>query len=302
MCGCLLRASRLHHAHEPAAVFTAACALADARKPVTRLNIISQLRRSDALAGSNIEEVIADLASSVPSTAVALYYAAQVKEKSVIRQIIGLCSTIQGNAFNGNDNAAAILDALQHGATKIADSSFAEAGKLAGEVLPKVLDDIHGFKDQDASELTTGFPEVDARIRGLIRKHLVTIAGAGKIGKTSFALNIVGHVGLTLNQPLAFLSHEMTSAELVERLLISTTGVPLDRLRADSLSDVERARYDQVQSAIQSSRIVIDDSVGATIQATRQRLRQYQRQYKIRLAILDYYQLLGGSDPARPSV
>ena len=278
------------------AVFAAMGRLQDARKPINLVSLAADLSIAGfpAFGAVPIKTILEELTATVPTAAHALYYAATVKEKAMLRDTISLCSSVALRAFDGGI-AADVVDALQQGAAKIAEAGIVSAGRLAGDCLSAVLDDIHG-NDKDLAGIRTGFPELDQRIGGLKPKHLICIGGAGKIGKTSFAMNIVGHVGLALRHPVAVISHEMTAPELTERLLISTVGIPLEHLRAGKLSAVERRRYEEVQQAIRDCRIVLDDAVPATIQGTRVRLRLFQRLYKIKLAIIDYYQLMQGAD------
>jgi replicative DNA helicase len=277
-------------------LFRVLCDLADAGKGIDGLLVHSELKSRQLLEDAGGIDYLKAIINSVPTTSHAEWYAAIVKEKSALRSVITLCAKISDTAFNCDGQVYDVVADLQTGAAKIAEQGIINAGAFAGEYLPGVLADIHGTDANETGGLPTGLRDVDAIIRGLKKKHLVVIAGHGKHGKTSLGMGIVATVGLVCMEPVCVISFEMTAEELTKRLLLSTCEISEHDLRHGRGTPPQQQQYGYAKEAIQNCRILLDDDCAPTLAGVRNRLHIYKRRYGISLAMIDYYQLMEGTD------
>ncbi len=146
------------------------------------------------------------------------------------------------------------------------------------------------------SGLGTGFADLDEYTSGLQNGELIIVAGRPSMGKTSFALNIVQHVGVELHQPVVIFSLEMSKEQLARNMLCSHVRLDSHRLRRGRLTSEEREQLPIHVGALMEAPIFIDDSAALNCFEIRAKVRRLKRQKGLRLAVIDYLQLMQGSE------
>ena len=146
------------------------------------------------------------------------------------------------------------------------------------------------------SGLGTGFHDLDEYTSGLQNGELIIVAGRPSMGKSSFALNIVYHVGVQLHLPVVIFSLEMSKEQLARNMLCSHVRVDTHRLRQGTLPSEERQRLALGAGDLQEAPIFIDDSAALNTFEIRAKVRRLKRQSGLRLAVVDYLQLMQGSE------
>jgi replicative DNA helicase len=140
--------------------------------------------------------------------------------------------------------------------------------------------------------LPTGFVELDRMTSGLHPAEMIVIAARPSMGKTALAMNIAEHVAMDVGKPVAVFSLEMSSQQLVQRLLCSRAKVDLQKVRNGFLSERDFPNLTTAAARLAAAKMFIDDTPGLTIMELRAKARRMKSQHDIRLIIVDYLQLL----------
>jgi replicative DNA helicase len=140
--------------------------------------------------------------------------------------------------------------------------------------------------------LATGFVELDRMTSGLHPAEMIVIAARPSMGKTAFAMNIAEYVSMELAKPVVVFSLEMSSQQLVQRILCSRARVDLQKVRDGFLGDRDFPSLTAAASQVAASKMFIDDTPGLTITELRAKARRMKSQHDIQLIVIDYLQLL----------
>ena len=140
--------------------------------------------------------------------------------------------------------------------------------------------------------LPTGFIELDRMTNGLHAAEMIVIAARPSMGKTALAMNIAEHVSMDIGKPVAVFSLEMSSQQLVQRLLCSRAKVDLQRVRNGFLLERDFPNLTAAASQLAAAKMFIDDTPGLTVTELRAKSRRMKSQYDIQLIVIDYLQLL----------
>jgi replicative DNA helicase len=143
--------------------------------------------------------------------------------------------------------------------------------------------------------LPTGFIELDRMTSGLHPAEMIVIAAGPSMGKTAFAMNIAEHVALDVRKAVAVFSLEMSSPQLVQRMLCSRGKINLQKIRNGFLSERDFPTLTAAAAKLAESPLFIDDTAGLTISELRAKARRLKSQQDIQLIVIDYLQLLRGS-------
>ena len=140
--------------------------------------------------------------------------------------------------------------------------------------------------------LSTGFVELDRMTSGLHPAEMIVIAARPSMGKTAFAMNIAEHVAMDAGKAVAVFSLEMSSQQLVQRILCSRAKVDLQRVRNGFLSERDFPNLTAAASQVAAAKMFIDDTPGLSITELRAKARRLKSQQDIQLIVIDYLQLL----------
>ena len=147
--------------------------------------------------------------------------------------------------------------------------------------------------------IATGFAELDRMTSGLHPAEMIVIAARPSMGKTALAMNIAEHVAINEKLPVAVFSLEMSSQQLVQRLLCSRARVNLQKVRDGFLAERDFPSLTAAASKLAEARIFIDDSAGLTILELRAKARRLKAQHDVKLIVVDYLQLLRSTHASR---
>lgn len=222
------------------------------------------------------------------------YYAKQVKTQAWKRSLAIFATRCSQLAETGDTPPEADLEQLGSWLDELTTGTAESSTVRAADLVHTVLDEIERGADADAVE--TGYLDLDAGLS--VRPGQLIVVGARPgIGKTTFGMDVARHVGNRLQQPVYFLSLEMSRNELMKRMISAEARVPLHSIlhhRADKplLTDGDWVRIAKATELIGQSGIVIDDTPGAGLAHIRARLRHMQRHGGVRLAVIDYLGIL----------
>jgi replicative DNA helicase len=241
------------------------------------------------------------LAQNTPSAANIRGYAQIVRDRSVLRKLLGATDEIAESVYNRRGREVRqILDEAESRVFQIAEDGargkqgFVEIGPLLVEVRDKVQELIENG-GAEVTGVPSGFIDLDRRTSGLQRGDLVIVAGRPSMGKTSFAINIAEQVAQE-GGVVGVFSMEMGGAQLAMRMLGSIGRLDLHRLRTGKLDDREMNRFAIAFEKLSEAKLHVDETPALTALELRARARRLHRIYgKLDLIVIDYLQLMSAS-------
>ncbi|MBA2269846.1 MAG: replicative DNA helicase [Chthoniobacterales bacterium] len=237
---------------------------------------------------------ITSLYTFVPTAANITYYLEIVREKFVLRQIIAACTESVRRSYEEQDEVNNLLDEVEQKIFAVGEDRF--KGQMPGmkEQVMGALESIEQLWERRGgiTGISTGFTELDRMTNGLHEAEMIVIAARPSMGKTALAMNIAEHVAISSKLPVAVFSLEMSSQQLVQRLLCSRARVNLQKVREGFLAERDFPSLTAAASKLAEAQIYIDDTPGLSILELRAKARRLKAQKDIQLIVVDYLQLL----------
>ncbi len=237
------------------------------------------------------EEYLKSICEAVPSALNIKDYAKIVKEKSLLRQLINISDEIKDTAFSEQDSVESIIDSAERKIFSIAQGRDTKGFKHIREVLIDVHGHLKDLQDRpdEVQGTKTGFSGLDNMLAGMGNSDLILVGARPGMGKTSFCLNIGTNVAIQTKKTVCMFSLEMSSEQLVSRVLSSEAMVDSHNLRTGKLSQDDWDKIAEASSKLAGADILIDDTTGVTVTAMKAKLRRVKN---LGLVIIDYLQLL----------
>jgi replicative DNA helicase len=254
------------------------------------------------------EAYLARTFQSVPNYSHACYYARIVREKSTYRSLIDASTEILRDAYEQSTEAAHLLSQAEQRIFSILDARATTSISTIRDILHEAMDRIDARMkgEQTQGGVETGFSDLDYLLGGLHNSELIILAARPSMGKTALAMNVAENVVLKSRVPVLFVSLEMSSIELADRMLCSVARVNGHRLRNGTISNEDRSRLIEKASEISQAPLFVDDSPARTvteIAAAARRIRR--REGGLGLILIDYLQLIepdNAKDPRQEQV
>ncbi|MBP6346224.1 replicative DNA helicase [Neisseriaceae bacterium CLB008] len=285
-------------------IFNAIEKLLEQSRPADVVTVKEALESAGNIGNVGGLSYLVSLAQNTPSAANIRRYAEIVRERSVMRQLVEVGTSIADSAYNpeGRD-ASELLDEAENKVFRIAESAsrsqqgFLEMPNLLKEVVERI-DNLYSRDNPDeVTGVPTGFVDLDAKTSGLQAGDLVIVAGRPSMGKTAFSMNIAEHVAVECHLPVAVFSMEMGGTQLVMRMLGSVGRLDQHVLRTGRLQDEHWGKLNDAVVKLSDAPMFIDETPGLTALELRARARRLARNYggKLGLIVIDYLQLMSGS-------
>ena len=255
-------------------------------KPVDLITLQDYLKEKDVPPEISNMEFARDLLMQAQTSANADTYAKIVREKSVMRRLIKVNEETANTCYQQNKPLDEILEDAQKKVFELAETGNSEEYVPIRQVVLNALDVIERASKTKGTVtgIPTGFIDLDYKLSGLQRSDLVLIAARPSMGK---------------NLAVAIFSLEMSKEQLVNRLFSLESHVDAQILRTGNLSDTDWEKLIEGAGTIGSSRMIIDDTSGITISEMRSKCRKYKLEMGLDLVIIDYLQLMSGSNSRR---
>ncbi len=281
-------------------IYETMLALYEEREPIDVLSLANKLDEKgklDAVGGSSY---LASLVNVVPSASNVVHYAKVVQKKSLLRRLITAASEIVEMGFDEEEDVQKVLDDAEQRlfgvSQKYLKQDFVPIRSILEDAFNRI-DELHK-SDKAFRGVPTGFTDLDNLLSGLQNSDLVILAARPSVGKTSFALDIARQIGVQSKVPVGLFSLEMSSDQLVDRMIAAQAGVDLWRLRTGKLQtegdDNDFQKIGEAIGILSEAPIFIDDTSSANIMEMRTMARRLQSEHKLGLIIIDYLQLMEG--------
>ncbi|MES1993003.1 MAG: replicative DNA helicase [Pseudomonadota bacterium] len=278
-------------------IFRALASLAEAGQPRDVVTASEWLQREGSLETAGGLAYVGTLARDTPSAANVAAYAAIVRARSVLRQLIRIGTDIAQSGYDPQGREVPeLIDAAERQVFQIADAGlrnkqgFVPIRRLLTEALDKI--DILFQSDNPITGLGTGLIDFDEKTAGLQPGDLVVIAGRPSMGKTSFAMNLAEHAAIRDKVPTAIFSMEMPGQQLAMRMISSLGRIDQSKVRTGRLSDSDWPRITSAATLIAEAPMFIDDSPSLSPTEIRARARRLKREHGLGLIVVDYLQLM----------
>jgi replicative DNA helicase len=246
----------------------------------------------------------ASVVTSVNNAAHAEYYADIVRNKATLRKLIVASTDILSTAYEPDVVPKDALSQAEQQIFNILDNRSSNSLKPMREILDSFLDRLDARLQGVRLEgfVESGFAKMDEMTGGFRENELLILAARPSMGKTAFAMNVAANVAIRQQEPTLFISLEMGSNELIDRLLCSEARVNGHQLRNGSLNQAERAKLSKTASKIASAPFYVDDSPSRSVSEIAAAGRRVKRACNNRLGliVIDYLQLIEPDNPNDP--
>ncbi|MEP5351031.1 MAG: replicative DNA helicase [Luteolibacter sp.] len=238
---------------------------------------------------------LTELYTYAPSPGHFHHHLQHVKDKFVLRAIIRSSNEAVAMAYEAPDEVPELLDSVEQNILAIRESAETNQAQTMKQTMEEVMRNFQMLlsKEKASAGISTGFEELDKKSGGLKAGEMFVVAARPSMGKTSFMMNIVEHVCLDQNKPCMVFSCEMSSAQLVQRLLFARAKFAVSQLSrgySPKKQELERVRNASMQ--IVNSKLFIDDTAGISINELRAKARRKKRDENIEFIAIDYLQLM----------
>ncbi|MFA6790655.1 MAG: replicative DNA helicase, partial [Parcubacteria group bacterium] len=281
-------------------IFEAMLELYEERDPIDVLSISNKLEEKSQLEEIGGSSYVASLVNSVPSASHVSHYAKVVQKKGMLRRLITAADNILEMGYSGNEDVEKILDEAEQGIFKVSQKYLKQDFVPIKSILESAFNRIDELHKDDSSirGVPTGFPDIDNILAGLQKSDLIILAARPSIGKTTLALDIARQIGIQTKVPVGIFSLEMSSDQLIDRMLAAQAGIDLWRLRTGKLrssgTENDFEKLNEAMGILSEAPIYIDDAASANIMEMRTMARRLQAEHKLGLIIIDYLQLMEG--------
>ncbi len=281
-------------------IFRSIRRLAELDDPFDVVTLAESLDSIGELDNAGGIQYLGNLAANTPSAANIKSYAAIVRERSVLRQLIQVANKIADSAFQPEGRQISeLLDAAEKAVYEIADQGSRSKKGFVGmkDLLTKAVEKIDYLfgLENPITGVPTGFDDFDQKTSGLQNSDLVIVAGRPSMGKTTFAMNIAENAAIKGQVPVAVFSMEMPGEQLAMRMMSSLGRIDQHRVRTGKLTDDDWPRLTSAVQILSDAPIYIDDTPGLTPTDLRARARRLSREHGLGLIVIDYLQLMQGS-------
>ena len=279
-------------------IFEAMSNLYDEHRPIDLLTLTSELKSLKKLKEIGGAPYLTELSNFVPAASHAKAYAEIVKKNATRRRLIRAGTEIANKAYEEGAEVNELIGKAEQELFEVSDkiirSDYRPMGDLLDDAFER-LETLHNSKGA-LRGLKTGFRDIDKKTAGLQKGDLIIVGARPAMGKTTFAQNLAYNVASINNKGVLFFSMEMASNEIIDRMISDVSGVGNWGIRTGNLSDEEFARIGDAMAEMAEIPIYIDDTSSMTIMELRNKARRAAHDHDIGLIVIDYLQLLDGSD------
>ncbi|MCP5145393.1 MAG: replicative DNA helicase [Gammaproteobacteria bacterium] len=283
--------------HDHQLIFRAIAALANEAKPYDVVTVAEWLETQGSFEQAGGLVYLAQLAENTPSAANIIAYADIVRERSVLRQLIQVGTSIAGSAYKTEGRTSEeLVDEAERSIFAIAEQGARGKRGFTSikDLLVTALDRIDALYQRDSpiTGVPTGYVDFDTMTSGLQPSDLVIIAGRPSMGKTAFAVNIAENAAIKDGLAVGVFSMEMPGEQLAMRLMSSLGRIDQHKVRTGRLNDDDWPRLTSAVGMLSDARLFIDDTPALTPGEVRARCRRIKREHGLDLVVIDYLQLM----------
>ncbi len=262
--------------------------------PIDLLTVSNKLRQNGELEGAGGAAYISQLTSRVASSAHVEFHARIIAEKHIKRELIRMSGEVIRDAYDDTSDVFDVLNKAEGDLFNIAENNMGKNADSMQNVVRQAIEEIErASQNTDGiSGVPTGFFDLDKVTAGWQRSDMIVIAARPAMGKTAFVLSMARNTAVDHGMGVALFSLEMSSVQLVKRLIASEARIDAGKLRKGDLRDDEFQQLHSRITKLATAPIYIDDTPGISIFDLRAKCRRLKMQHDIQIVIIDYLQLM----------
>ncbi len=279
-------------------IFETILDLFERHEPIDLLTLGNRLEETKKLSEVGGRSAIVELTNTVTTAAHITNYADIIQKKATLRRLLTAAGEISELAYKESEDIEILIDDAEQRLFNVSSNFIKQSFVPMRNILSEAFDRIDALHKAGGKlrGLPTGFTGMDNLLGGLQQSDLIILAARPSVGKTSFALDLVRHVGLHTKKPVGFFSLEMSKEQLVDRMICAQGNIDLWKLRTGRLSerDDDFPRIGQALAQLSEAPIYIDDSATANIMSIRTKCRRLKAEHDLGMIVIDYLQLMEG--------
>ncbi|CAM3754056.1 replicative DNA helicase [Mucilaginibacter galii] len=277
-------------------IFNAIRVLFEKTSPVDILTVTAQLRMQGELEMVGGAFYITELTNRVASAANIEYHARIIIQKFIQRELIRISTEVINIAYEDTTDILELLDKAEKNLFDIAQNNLRRDSRKMDDLMQETLKEIEALKDKTdgLTGIGTGFTDLDRMTSGWQKSDLVIIAARPAMGKTAFVLTCARNAAVDFNKPVVVFSLEMSSVQLVNRLISGEAEIEQEKIRKGKMEEWEWQQIHSKIGRLEAAPLIIDDTPGLNIFEFRAKCRRLKSQHDIQLIIIDYLQLMTG--------
>lgn len=277
-------------------IFRAIADLTAREFAVDLYTVTEELRSTGELDSVGGPVYLTQLTSKVASSAHVEYHARIVSQKYIQRELIRVATEIQNRSFDDTYDITELLDYSEDSIFQIAEGNIKREVAPIHEVIKDAIREIEeaGKREDALVGIPSGFTKLDRMTSGWQKAELTIVAARPSMGKTALALSMARNMAIDHGKKVAIFSCEMSSVQLVNRLIVAETDIPGGKIKNGRLTEEEWKQLDSRIKRLVQAPIFIDDTPAITITELRAKCRRLMAQHKLDIVIIDYLQLMTG--------
>lgn len=275
-------------------IYQAILDLHERREPADFVTLVDELERRDQLQQVGGAAYITSLINSVPTAVHVEHYAHIVERTATLRRLIAAAGQIAALAYEEAEDVDEVVDRAEQLVFSVSERRIRRDLTPVRQIMHGVvdrLDYLHRHKGELLG-VPSGFGKLDKLLGGFQKSDLIVLAARPGVGKTSLALNIAVNAAKRYGQRVAFFSLEMSSEQLVQRLLSAETGINQQKLRLGEIADDEWPILMEAAGVLSETLLFIDDTPAMSALELRTKARRLQAEHGLDMLIVDYLQLM----------
>jgi len=281
-------------------IFLRMSELADSGRAVDIVTLSNELARYKEIEAVGGVAYLASLTEGLPRRPVIEEYIRIVKDKGMLRRLMGICSAAIAKAADQSQDAIGVLDETETQLLEVSESGLTQGLQPLDVIIRDSFGSIDNIykNSREVTGLATHLIDFDRMTSGLQKGELIIIAARPSVGKTALAINIAQNAAILSQAVVAIFSLEMNKESLLRRMLAAEARIDQQRVQKGFVGREEQEKLHRAMGRLVEARLYIDDSAGATIAELRAKARRLkQNAGGLDLIVVDYLQLMSATLP-----
>jgi replicative DNA helicase len=277
-------------------IFEAMLSLFESSEPIDTVTLYEELKKREQIDEVGGAVYLSQLSQNISSAANIEYHAKIILEKQILRGLITSSHEIAKAAYEGTNDAFDILDQAERKIFEITESHLTQSYQGMDRAVRDALEYIEAIHSQSQQKFSvpTGFYELDEILGGFQKSDLAIVAARPSMGKTAFALTMARNAAVDHEIPVGIFSLEMSTMQLIIRLLCAEGKLNAHLVRTGKLPHAEGVKLSKNAHKLIEAPIYVDDSPAQTVLEIRAKARRLKVEKNVGMIIIDYLQLMQG--------
>ncbi len=263
--------------------------------PVDLITVVDKLKKQKKLSSAGGTAYVADLVTTVATTAHSEEYGEIIKESAIRRGLISAAGNITEIAFNEDTPIDEVIDKSERQVFDVAQTGTKVNFIHIKDLLKEAYERAERADNDEPLGVSTGFKDLDDLLGGFQKSDLIILAARPSVGKTALAIDMMRHAALVDKKTVAFFSLEMSKTQIMERFLGMQAGIPPWEIRTGRLNEKKFMKLASTMGELGDANIYIDDQAGQHINSLRTKARRLAVETGVDIIFVDYLQLMHGN-------